>query len=130
MRFNDKLQRKFYQLEREKRLVEQNYRCFYCKEIIAKNEVTADHVIPIKQTKRHSDCNIVACCITCNRKKAAMTIDEFKNYNFKKVPNELKEFFEILETKTRKAEFNLDIKTHFTSFRHWQTYWQKRNKWK
>jgi 5-methylcytosine-specific restriction endonuclease McrA len=49
--------------------------CFYCG---SKDQITADHVIPLARGGTHSLGNLVAACRSCNSQKHAKTITEWK----------------------------------------------------
>ncbi|MGW9399342.1 HNH endonuclease [Streptomyces sp. NPDC055642] len=50
-------------------------RCAYCD---ASGELTMDHVIPISRGGRHAIGNLVPACATCNLRKSAMFLVEWK----------------------------------------------------
>ena len=54
------------------------YRCQYCGERCATDELTYDHVLPRSRGGRTSWDNIVACCYACNARKANRTPAEAK----------------------------------------------------
>ena len=49
------------------------HRCQYCNSHHATQDLTFDHVIPVAQGGRKSWDNIVAACVTCNRRKGGRT---------------------------------------------------------
>ena len=53
-----------------------NYKCQYCLQQCASDDLTFDHVIPVSQGGGKSWDNIVSCCLKCNRKKGARTPEE------------------------------------------------------
>lgn len=54
------------------------YRCAYCHNLIGKDKVTMDHVIPLSKGGRHAVGNIVPACNRCNQHKGSLTVVEFK----------------------------------------------------
>lgn len=54
------------------------YRCQYCGDKCAVNELTYDHVVPRSRGGKTSWENIVSCCYACNRTKANRTPAEAK----------------------------------------------------
>ena len=48
-----------------------NHTCQYCSEAMSTSELTFDHVVPVAHGGRKDWENIVTCCITCNRRRAA-----------------------------------------------------------
>ena len=53
-----------------------NFTCQYCTHKIAQSKLTLDHVIPKSKGGPSSWTNCVACCISCNVKKADRTPKE------------------------------------------------------
>ena len=54
------------------------YTCQYCSRKIEGPEATVDHVLPRSRGGKHRWDNVVACCLTCNRKKGDKTPPEAK----------------------------------------------------
>jgi CRISPR/Cas system Type II protein with McrA/HNH and RuvC-like nuclease domain len=54
------------------------YTCQYCSRKIEGSEATIDHVLPRSRGGKHRWDNVVACCLTCNRKKGDKTPIEAK----------------------------------------------------
>ena len=48
-----------------------DHRCQYCGDGVPDSELTFDHVVPVAQGGRKDWENIVTCCVTCNRQRAA-----------------------------------------------------------
>lgn len=59
--------------EWESLLVEHQGKCFYC----SNPAESRDHVIPISRGGSDSISNIVPACLRCNKRKGALTADEF-----------------------------------------------------
>jgi 5-methylcytosine-specific restriction endonuclease McrA len=55
-----------------------NGRCHYCGETVAL--LTRDHAIPLVRGGSNTASNIVASCLTCNKRKGTRTADEFTEY--------------------------------------------------
>ena len=62
----------------------QRWACYYCKRSMSRKErknpnlvATLDHMLPISRGGRNQRDNLVAACLECNRKKGAMTAEEF-----------------------------------------------------
>lgn len=47
--------------------------CYYCEEKFEKEELTADHKIPVSKGGKSTKSNIVIACKTCNINKKAKT---------------------------------------------------------
>ena len=57
--------------DRKRKILElHGYRCVYCGAVLPAEELTVDHVEPRVKGGDHSEGNLVACCIPCNREKA------------------------------------------------------------
>ena len=54
------------------------YTCQYCSRKIEGPEATVDHVLPRSRGGKHRWDNVVACCLSCNRKKGDKTPPEAK----------------------------------------------------
>jgi len=54
------------------------YICQYCSRKIEGSEATIDHVLPRSRGGKHRWDNVVACCLSCNRKKGDKTPIEAK----------------------------------------------------
>lgn len=50
------------------------HQCQYCG---VHDDLTADHVEPMTRGGTHEDTNLVACCLTCNRKKSNRLLSEW-----------------------------------------------------
>ena len=50
-----------------------NHTCQYCGRVHPTTDLTFDHVIPVAQGGRKAWDNIVAACVTCNRRKGGRT---------------------------------------------------------
>lgn len=72
---DDNLWRKVY---REDAWRKQGRVCAYCLEPLKRDQVTADHVKPIKQGGQTSAKNIKACCSPCNSAKGSWPENKFK----------------------------------------------------
>jgi len=57
-------------------LVRDHYQCQYCSSPLSSKDLTFDHVIPKSRGGHTNWSNIVACCSSCNIKKANRTPDE------------------------------------------------------
>jgi len=89
-----KVKRKLPPIEiREKVLLNQNFRCFYCIQAFGEYEqyrrikillrVTWDHLIPYSYIQSNPEHNFVACCQICNSLKWSMvfsTLEEAREY--------------------------------------------------
>jgi 5-methylcytosine-specific restriction endonuclease McrA len=53
--------------------------CAYCQRKHDPDELTMDHIVPIKQGGRHEAANIVLACPTCNSSKGNRTPDQWLN---------------------------------------------------
>ena len=61
------------------KLIEYDYRCAYCGEILL-DDITADHVIPVSRGGSNIIDNIVPACRWCNSHKSTKTANEYKEY--------------------------------------------------
>lgn len=53
-----------------------NYTCQYCGEYNTGRGLTLDHIVPESRGGKSSFENLVACCVSCNRRKADKTPEE------------------------------------------------------
>jgi 5-methylcytosine-specific restriction endonuclease McrA len=63
-------------LTRKNILARDHYMCQYCDTRLPAGELTLDHIIPESKGGPGTWDNLVACCRTCNRKKADMSLEE------------------------------------------------------
>lgn len=59
----------------EQLLIEQNYKCFYCKKALTNYHV--DHKMPVSKGGRNDKGNLCCACPSCNLKKKDKTAEEF-----------------------------------------------------
>lgn len=125
---NDKkqLQMAFYRLKREELLKQQNNKCYYCTKQLNKNDATMDHIIPLKETRYHTDSNVVVSCNDCNSEKGHRKISSKEEVYIPKdrydalVHQRLKKFDESIRIRTLKAIWKLDMNVKKSeSFRKW-----------
>lgn len=64
----------FYRAVRSSRVVI----CVYCRLAVLGRKAHIDHVIPLARGGEHKRANLAAACETCNRRKRALTGDEFR----------------------------------------------------
>lgn len=57
-------------------LARDHYMCMYCDKRLPAGELTLDHVMPESRGGASSWSNLVACCASCNRRKADKTPEE------------------------------------------------------
>lgn len=50
--------------------------CYLCGEHLERAAVTLDHVIPLVRGGEHSEANLKVCCLPCNLRKGARTLEE------------------------------------------------------
>lgn len=69
-------------------LIRDDMKCQYCGDALNPSNITVDHVIPRSKWKGSSSptCweNIVACCVSCNRRKADKSCSEAKMFPLNK----------------------------------------------
>lgn len=58
-------------------LKDQGYLCFYCQCFLGDSNTSRDHKIPLCRGGSNGIENIVAACLTCNKRKRHMTAEEF-----------------------------------------------------
>lgn len=63
---------------RDRALIAQKNKCFYCLSRLTRKKATADHVQPRSENGSHDEDNIVAACDDCNTAKADMSLNQFK----------------------------------------------------
>ncbi len=61
------------------------YSCQYCGDILNPKTESIDHIVPRSKGGKHVWENVVACCTSCNWKKADKTLKE-SGLNLKKLP--------------------------------------------
>lgn len=52
--------------------------CHYCGCNLARDTITADHVVPLSRGGYDKLSNVVPACHACNRAKGSMTVDEWR----------------------------------------------------
>ena len=67
-----------------------NGRCAYCGCELRRGSVTVDHVVPKSKGGTLSNNNTKPSCIICNKLKASMSLDEFRNHLMREVRNKTK----------------------------------------
>lgn len=120
--------RMFYQLDREKMWLEQGKKCYHCKRIMSRDELTFDHMIPLSKLRRlHSVANCVVACERCNGDKA-----DKDNYVPEDWELQLEAGLKRLETTTRKGIYRIAMYVGMEeskgSFSKWERYWEKRGR--
>jgi 5-methylcytosine-specific restriction endonuclease McrA len=63
-------------MRRTRVLIRDKFRCQYCGERRAAQDLTLDHITPRAQGGRSTPENLVAACITCNQRKASRTPEQ------------------------------------------------------
>ncbi len=64
--------------ERRREILElYGFRCVYCALVFRPEELTVDHVEPRVKGGDHSDGNLVASCVACNRDKGGLAAWRF-----------------------------------------------------
>lgn len=128
-----KTDRLFYKLDREKMWEDQDRRCKYCKEKIARDELTFDHVIPISVTGYHGLDNCVVACEDCNQRKANQidwTYTEPERTEMEQIVHDMiSEWSAKMDERMRRFEFSMTTDTK-GGYHKWVRYWEKRGKWK
>jgi len=61
-------------------IVDAEHLCNYCGVEVPDMEGSFDHVIPYDQNGDNLPHNIVRCCVSCNRTKATMSVEELRVY--------------------------------------------------
>lgn len=109
-----KRRRTFVPCTRRNLLVRDNATCQYCGVIVSTQEYTIDHVTPRCLGGTTVWNNIVCCCVSCNRKKAGLTLRQAKMKLLKEptVPNATDPRF----------NFKLHIKKLRKEWEDWQEY--------
>lgn len=64
--------------------LEQKGRCWYCNCHISASKGCCDHQTPMSRGGKDERNNIVLCCRTCNTRKGAKTLDEYRSYRQRK----------------------------------------------
>ncbi len=120
IKFSSRADRIFYKLDRYNKLVEQEYKCYYCGCVLTRTTVTTDHIIPLSKTDRwHNSHNTVASCESCNSRKSDKIIveDPFDVL--------LKEMSKRLEERIKLAEWKLSFNGK-GSFKKWKKFNKKK----
>jgi len=115
----------FYNLDREKKWLEQGNKCFYCETPLDRNEATLDHIVPLSKGGGHCDSNIVAACLKCNCAK-----DDNISYEPSEFDLRISKAITNIEARTRKALWRIDLNpsTCRLSYNKWEKYWKKRGR--
>ena len=128
IKFITRIDRLFYKIEREKQWLVQDKKCYFCKTLLDKFELTFDHWIPLKDTDRyHSFRNCVVACERCNNKKSCKRKWSYED-TIPKYEKILREGLCRLEERIKRAEYYLssDNKGGYSK---WKKYWKKMNRW-
>lgn len=119
--------RMFYKLDREKIWESQGRKCKYCKQSLALEDATMDHVIPISRTGFHSVKNCVVACYDCNQDKA--DVAEYVKEPWEKMIDEWKL---RIDERLKRFEFKMTVVTPQDAkggYTKWKRYWDKRGRW-
>ncbi len=54
--------------------------CWYCRQKVAPQDITMDHIVPLAQGGRSTRDNLVPACKSCNSKKKNMMPIEWQEY--------------------------------------------------
>jgi len=73
-------------LSRKNILLRDRNTCQYCGVVLPASELTLDHVIPRSRGGNSSWENLVACCHSCNRRKANYLLSEMDDMKLKREP--------------------------------------------
>lgn len=73
-------------LSRKNILLRDRNTCQYCGIVLPASELTLDHVIPRSRGGNSSWENLVACCHSCNRRKADRLLSELTDMKLKREP--------------------------------------------
>lgn len=128
MRYITEIDRIFYKLDREHLWMQQNNKCFYCKKVLLKSEITFDHVIPLSKVKNiHSVENCVVACSNCNNCKKDATTYTPESWEIQLIDG-----LDKLEQRTRKATYTISVYSGMEdskgSFNKWNKFWEKRKR--
>ena len=126
-KYINKVDRAFFKLDRENAWRGQDKRCYYCNRTLARHEITADHVIPLKHTSGyHTAKNIVAACEKCNSDKGCKL--DFSPKQSTENDQLFQDVFDRLEERTKLAEYRLSFNQK-GSFAKWKKYHEKKGRW-
>jgi len=81
-------------VSKRKILIKSNCRCFYCGEDLTINKWEIDHVDPFSKSRNGTTKNLVAACVSCNRSKSDLTIENFRKKIALKCNADIVFFFE------------------------------------
>lgn len=65
-------------------LKREDYKCFYCRRELQRDDFYLDHLVPRTQGGQNYKSNLVASCRTCNTNKNALDPDSFLLQNYRK----------------------------------------------
>jgi hypothetical protein len=138
VKLRSRTEKAFYRLNRDRKLREQRFKCYYCECKLDYKTATVDHIIPLKDTGRyHRDDNTVVACVPCNSSKGHQSMAEFtgETVSVPKLPRQFRydksplgKAMERIETRIKRAEYNLDMAPAAKSFPKWLRYWKKRGR--
>ncbi len=124
IKFITRTDRIFYKLDRENKLIEQGYKCYFCGCKLKKSEATTDHLLSLSKTNRvHSSRNTVVACSKCNGKKSDKDDYEPDWFDVR-----MAEIHDRLEERIKQAEWRLSIEPK-GSYKKWKKYWEKQGRW-
>lgn len=131
MKFINRIDKVFYKIDREEKWKDQKGKCYYCDTPITKDELTFDHVIPIKKVKFHTSNNCVVSCSSCNQDKGHKDLEEWKSSE----PKDLEHWEKMIvdwdrrmKENIRRFEFSWENDTK-GGYQKWRKYWMKRGRW-
>jgi 5-methylcytosine-specific restriction endonuclease McrA len=78
LRLFDRLPKRHVRYSRSNVFSRDNYTCQYCGTCPARAQLNLDHVVPRSQGGRTTWENVVASCVTCNRRKGGRTPEQAK----------------------------------------------------
>jgi 5-methylcytosine-specific restriction enzyme A len=54
--------------------------CYYCQRLVARDQMTLDHIVPLIRGGRSTRGNVVLACKTCNNRKKYLLPMEWEDY--------------------------------------------------
>src|SRR5687768_17519487 len=74
---------------KQKKILEQHNRCFYCAALLSEVKVEIEHIIPRSKSRTSAVNNLCLSCFECNRQKASKSLEEFKQLLLRTAPHKL-----------------------------------------
>ena len=95
---------------RNKKLKEQNNKCYYCRKTLTENNSTYDHIIPVSCNGSEHPNNFVVACKSCNRLRGTCDFNVFANIiTSQEDSDNLKEYISYIDSRLKELSIQKGI---------------------